>query len=344
METNKERLLPKEFVDAHHHFLDTSNNPFQSFLGSLVPNEIYLPQDYQRDVVEKLLRAGVKTIGSVHVECMPDDGFAEVKWVDSLPGSVRAIVGSVDLSQATADEDLTKLKQASSKLVGIRWILDCVGEFTGNTATHVATSRHDGIDYLRGSAGGYDGQAVPDFEKGFALLEKHNLSFDLQCAPVQLKQAAVLFSKYPNIRVCLDHLGKPRTLLGSDNDTNDNESPDKLELEVWRDGMKAIAANSNIYVKISMLGYAVPGWIKSESRTALMRDLVRETVALFGPNRCMAATNFWKNDALSDSDGLSDLGPDPVTLLKLLAGFLEDYSEEDRNRIFCGTAREFYKF
>ena len=32
--------LPAEFLDAHHHFLDTANNTdFQSFLGSIVPNE-----------------------------------------------------------------------------------------------------------------------------------------------------------------------------------------------------------------------------------------------------------------------------------------------------------------
>jgi predicted TIM-barrel fold metal-dependent hydrolase len=107
--------------------------------------------------------------------------------------------------------------------------------------------------------------------------------------------------------------------------------------------MKAIAALPNAYVKISMLVYGVPGWIQNESRTAFMRDLVRETVALFGPNRCMVATNWWKNAAISDSDGLSDVGPDPVQLLTFLAGFLSDYSEEDRNRKFCGTAREFYR-
>ncbi len=48
--------------------------------------------------------------------------------------------------------------------------------------------------------------------------------------------------------------------------------------------MKAIAALPNAYVKISMLVYGVPGWIQNESWTAFMRDLVRETVALFGPN------------------------------------------------------------
>ena len=169
------------------------------------------------------------------------------------------------------------------------------------------------------------------------------MSFDLQCAPAQLKQAAVLAAKYPKIPVCIDHLGKPRTLLGPDNDTNDNITPDEEELAVWREGMKAMAALPHVYVKISMLGYAIPGWIRTDARQALMRQLVRETVELFGPRRCMVATNFWKNAALSDADGLSDVGPDPVELIKILAGFLDDYSQEDIDRIFCGTAKEFYK-
>jgi predicted TIM-barrel fold metal-dependent hydrolase len=91
-----------------------------------------------------------------------------------------------------------------------------------------------------------------------------------------------------------------------------------------------------------MLGYSVPGWIKSPERRALMRDLVCWTVQIFGPSRCMVATNWWKSAGLSDSDGHSDIGPDPVQLITLLSEFLDDYSHEDQNRIFCGTAREFY--
>ena len=74
-----------------------------------------------------------------------------------------------------------------------------------------------------------------------------------------------------------------------------------------------------------------------------MKDVVRETVQLFGPQRCMVATNFWKNAALSDSDGLSEVGPDAVQLLTLLNDFLSDYSDEDLQWIFCKTAQSFYR-
>lgn len=230
------------------------------------------------------------------------------------------------------------------RVKGIRWILDTVGKFDGGkNATHIATTRHDCIDYLRGSEGGYDGQALPAFEKGFGLLEKFNFSFDLQCAPAQLKAASDLCSRHPNIKVVIDHLGKPRTLLGADTEENrNNTNLDASELAVWREGMKCIAKNKNVYVKISMLGYAIPGWVKTEARLEQMKSLVRETVEIFGPERCMVATNFWKDAAMSDSDGLSDVGPEVLQFLELIYGFLKDYSEKDIDRIFCTTAKEFY--
>ena len=131
---------------------------------------------------------------------------------------------------------------------------------------------------------------------------------------------------------------------GADSEENrDNTTPDEAELALWRKGMKCIAKNPNVYVKISMLGYAIPGWIRTNQRIELMKSLVRETVEIFGPKRCMVATNFWKDAVMSDSDGLSDVGPEIPRFLELIYGFLkDDYSERDLDCIFCNTAKEFY--
>ena len=333
--------LPTEFIDAHHHFIDTKNNPFQSFLAQFVPNETYLPEQYERDVVKSLSAGGVNLVGSVHIESMPDDGIKEVAWVDSLSSSVKAIVGSCDLSSSTVDADLQRLTDASSLVRGVRWILDCVGPFEPGTATHVATTRHNGVDYLRGSHGGYNGEVVPSFKFGYSLLEKHHLSFDLQCAPAQLLQASKLFANFPNIPVCIDHLGKPRMLLGSDDSTRDalNEG----ELQIWRQGMRAMADLPHVYVKISMLGYAIPGWCRTPEKVTLMKHTVREVVEMFGPKRCMVALNWWKDECCSDSDRLSDVGPSPLVFLQYMSDFFQDYSDEDRQRLFVGSAKEFYR-
>ena len=343
--------LPKRFIDAHHHFVDTRSGgenakTFQAFLASLLPDEQYLPHQYTQDVVESLAQHGIVVCGSVHIECMPDDGVQEVAWlhqlsIDDSNCTVQAIVASCDLTRPTVDDDLTQLVQVSTKVKGIRWILDCVGPFEPNTATHVGTLRHNGVDYLRGSHGGYDGDVVPEFEHGFAMLAKHHLSFDLQCAPAQLVQAAALCRRHANVPVVLDHMGKPRTVVGPDDTTN--AEPNEAELLVWRLGMQAMAELPHVHVKLSMLGYAVPGWIQSESRKALLKSLVQQVLGWFGPRRCMAALNWWKNEAVSDSDFLSSVGPTPVQYMEFLVTCLEGYSEEDCDRVFYGTAKEFYR-
>lgn len=341
--------LPVEVFDAHHHFLDTRTNDFQSFLGALVPNDFYLPEDYHRDVVAPLAAAGIKVVGSAHIECLPDDGLPEAQWLDSLNqakdsvSTVDAIVASADLSLPTVEAELKALVKIP-KVKGIRWILDCVGKFDGNSATHIATKRHDGVDFLRGSEGGYQGSVVPAFAKGFGLLSKYNLSFDLQCAPVQLEAAAALLAQHPDVPCVIDHLGKPRMLLGTDTPENASvTTPNETELANWRKGMKAMASVPNAHVKLSMLGYAIPGWTKTQARKDLMKSLVVETIQLFGPQRCMVATNYYKSDAISDADGLSDVGPTPLEFITFLSDCLSSYSEADRRAIFSETAQKFYK-
>ena len=47
------------------------------------------------------------------------------------------------------------------------------------------------------------------WQKNFALLDKHNLSFDLQLYPEQMKEAAEFLSDFPNVPIVIDHAGSP---------------------------------------------------------------------------------------------------------------------------------------
>ena len=353
--------LPKEFVDAHHHFIDTTCDIYKNFLATIAPDLQYLPASYTADVVEDLAKIGVTTTSSIHVEAMPDNGAAEAAWVqrfvdDGKAPTVKAIVGSVDLAAGDAEAQMVALKAAAPAGVvkGVRWMVDCVGKFDGGqTATHVATKRHDGVDYLRGSEGGYDGTTVPAFEAGYAALGRHGLSFDLQCAPAQLVEAAKLAATYPDVPLVIDHLGKPRIILGPDmldgegeseeKKVNPNLTPDAKELEVWRAGMKVMAAVPHVCVKIGMLGYIVPGWVRTPEREAVLRDLVLETVRTFGPNRCMVESNWWANASASDSDFLSDVAPSAAEFIQKLSTWFADFSDEEREMLFSGTAKKFYR-
>jgi len=339
--------LPESFFDPHHHFLETDKTDFHKILKD-VGAPSYFPEHYKFDVQDNLNKIGVNFKGTVHVEAMPDDGYAEVQWIlkaieeDRCP-YVKGIVASCDLALGDVDSKLKELKQSSDLVKGVRWVLDCVGPFEGGkTATHIGITRNRGgaDDYLRG---GEDGGILPSFEYGFSLLSNYGFSFDLQCAPQQLMRAAELCRKYPDIPVCIDHLGKPRTVLGKDEPGNHNLVPDAEELRVWRDGMRAMAAMPQVYVKISMLGYIVPGWIRTKEREAVLRDLVCETIDLFTPKRCMVATNWHIDEALSDAGGLSDVGPSVEELIRKFSSWFEKYTEEEKGHLFCDTAKEFYR-
>ena len=345
-------------MDCHHHFYDTRKNGFSGFLSRFLPEESFLPADYARDVLapiresETLSRRGLRHAGSVHVECMPDDGLSEVEWVESLRTgddgdeprtTVSAIVASCHLAgddPAVVRRKLERLAEVSPRVRGIRWILDCAGPRMDGTrvtnpATHPGNLRHDGIDYLEPGT-----RHAGAFEEGFAVLADLGLSFDLQCAPRQLANAADLCSRHPGVPVVIDHLGKPMQLLGPN---NSEMVPDEAKLDEWRKGMAAMAALPQAHVKISGLGWAVPNWTASARRIDLVKKLCQETVELFGPERCMVATNWHKDAVASDSDGLGDSGPSPDEYLETLLGWFGGLTPDEQRRLFAGTARDFYR-
>ena len=72
--------------------------------------------------------------------------------------------------------------------------------------------------------------------------------------------------------------------------------------------------------------------------------MIQEKVDLFGPDRCMVALNWWKDAAMSDSDGLGSIGPSPLQFIRFLATkCFAKYSADEREMMFVGTAKKFYR-
>ncbi|KAH8045368.1 amidohydrolase [Aureococcus anophagefferens] len=75
------------------------------------------------------------------------------------------------------------------------------------------------------------------------------------------------------------------------------------------------------------------------------RSLVKETVDLFGPDRCMFASNWHINGAVSNSDGADSC---EVTMPELYATFqawVDDWGLDAaaQRALFAGTAAKFYR-
>jgi predicted TIM-barrel fold metal-dependent hydrolase len=155
----------------------------------------------------------------------------------------------------------------------------------------------------------------PRFRDGYRLLSRHGLHYDLQTPWWHLGEAARLAADFPDTLVILNHTGLP----------SDRSVPG---LAAWRDAMAAFADQPNTAVKISGIGVPGQAWTAD-----LNRGVVLETIALFGVNRCMFASNF-PVDSLCG--GFADImnGFKDIT-----AGF----ADNDRTMLFHDNAARIYR-
>ena len=292
-------------IDAHHHLWDLKANyyPFLSdkpephfFLG---PYEAirrnYLPADYLRD------SQGHNVLTTVHCEAEMDRNrqVAETEWltaVNARHGFPGAIVAHAWFHTDNAEEILAA--QAKFPLVrGIR--------------SKPVTSLRPG----EGTPGAPGTMRDEKWLRGFALLEKHSLYWDLRVPAWHLVEAAEVARQFPKVPIVLNHTGFPW---------------DRSEegLATWRRAMEAVARQPNVHVKVSEFGLKDAAWDYESNRR-----VVRETIAIFGIERCLFATNF----------PVAGLRIDYDTLVRSLSRMLADLSPADRDRFFWKNAANFYR-
>jgi predicted TIM-barrel fold metal-dependent hydrolase len=112
------------------------------------------------------------------------------------------------------------------------------------------------------------------WRRGFGALARNGLRFDLQTPWASLGDAARLAADFPGTQIILNHTGLPadRSAEG---------------LAGWKRAMKEFAARPNTAVKISGIGQAGKPWT-----VAANRQIVLDTIEIFGEQRCMFASNF----------------------------------------------------
>ena len=96
----------------------------------------------------------------------------------------------------------------------------------------------------------------------------------------------------------------------------------------WREGMERLAAVPSVFVKLSGLGT----FVHCLDEAHITRT-VRETVELFGPERCLWGSNF----------PIEKLWTDYASLVEGYRKALAHLSPAAREAIFCGTARRLYR-
>ncbi|MEM9964618.1 MAG: amidohydrolase family protein [Asticcacaulis sp.] len=294
----------KRFVDAHVHFWDLSHlrydwlSPPFSDTGpngnvSVIAHN-YGVADYLSDL------AGITVEGAVHIDAgaRADQALLETEWLQKkadAEGLPSAIVAFTALNEAGA-EALLAQHVAHKNVRGIRQILNWHPD-----ANLTYTPR----DLLKDDA----------FHAGYALLGKHNLSFDLQLYPNQMTDAAALAAKHPDIPVIINHLGMPV-----------DRSPGGIGF--WEQGMRQLAALPHVSVKISGLGFGDRNWSIDSTR-----DIVLKTIEIFGTDRAMFASDFPTDKLFANYKNQ----------LAVFDELTSDLSETERDNLFAANALRIYR-
>ena len=153
------------------------------------------------------------------------------------------------------------------------------------------------------------------WKEGFSKLNSLNLSFDLQVWPCQLEDSDNLAKEFGETLIILNHTGCP--LL------NGNKE-DQIE---WYEGMKLLASNENVVVKISGL------FMRGDLEDPHLKEVIENTINLFGTSRSLFASNF-------PVDSLK------ITYRKLWNFFIENtlkYSEAEKEKMFYQNAEKYYR-
>ena len=292
------------FVDAHVHWWDLDHLRYPWLTPPLTddgPNgsvatiaQTYRSCDYLAEA------AGWKVAGAVHVDAgaHPDDALAETEWVEAQAAAADlpvALVAFAALDDPAVEERLT----AHARHGRVRGIRHIVNWHTDQQRTY--TPR----DVTGDEAWG----------RGFATLARHGLSFDLQAYPGQFPALARLLARHRQVPVIVNHLGMPVP------DDPDGQGE-------WERGMAALAALPQVAVKISGFGFVRRPWTVEDARPWVLK-----AIDLFGPDRCMVASDFPTDRLFGDFDGT--LG----AYAEIIAGF----SEDERRAMWGRNADRIYR-
>jgi L-fuconolactonase len=154
-----------------------------------------------------------------------------------------------------------------------------------------------------------------DFQSGIKALARHGLTYDILIYARHLPVAIEFVRRFPNQKVVLDHLAKP--------------SIKSKEIEPWARNIRALAANPNVYCKLSGMVTEADWkhWSEEDLRPYL--DVAFEA---FGADRLMFGSD-WPVCLLAASYG---------RVKEVVEDYTRSLSENEKEKIFGLNAMRFY--
>lgn len=262
-------------VDAHFHVWQQADLPWLS--GPMQPRIFgpYEPirRDYpMTEYLDDRRDTGVERSVYVQANWPVDRAEDEVAWVSSLArdtGWPHGIVGYADMTVGDVRPALDRLT-AYPRMRGIR------------------QQFHWHENPLFRFASGPDVCRDKTVQANVARLADYGWSFDLQVFTGQIPGACELVDACPNVTFILQHAGM---LTDTSQETRED----------WRTQMAQLAKRPKVVSKLSGFGTFI-----HRCDGEHIAWLTRETVALFGADRCLWGSNFPIEKLWTDYSGLLD--------------------------------------
>lgn len=291
------------FIDAHVHLWELGNLRYSWLMppfgeGPAGPTEA-IAVDYGLDAyLADAKHWDVRGIVHIDAGAHPDDALPETHWLQAMADK-RGMPNGIVAFAALNDPKIEALLAAHAAHKNVRGIRHIVGWHPDPAKTYATRD-------VTGDA---------DWQAGFALLKKFNLSFDCQVYPSQLGNMAALIARHPETMVILNHLGMP-ILADSDGEV------------IWREGLQKLAALPNTCIKLSGVGFIHRRWTMENIRRCILT-----AIELFGPARCLFASDF-PTDKLFDTFDAH---------LNAYHAIVADFSEDERRDMFGRNANRVYR-
>jgi len=248
-------------IDAHHHIWRRADLPWLD--GPMQPRIFGPYEPIRRDYpISEYLSdiAGSGVTASVYVQAnwakdAFEDEVAYVQHAADETGFPQAIVGYADF---LVDD--------------VRPKCDRLTKYRGMRGLRMQLHWHANRQYR--FAAEPDLTRNPTLQQNVARLADYGWTFDLQVFAGQMAGAAELAASAPRVIFILQHAG----ML---------EDTSAAGWTQWRAGMRRLAACPNVVSKLSGLGTFI-----HKNDPDHIAAVVRETVELFGPTRCLFGSNF----------------------------------------------------
>lgn len=253
--------LDMPVIDAHHHIWRQEDLPW--LMGPMQPRIFgpyeairrdYTIEEYLADIAELSISRSIY----VQTNWAPEAAVEETRWVQSVAdrhGYPHAIVAYADL----ADPKLPEVLKAHAECPNFRGIRQQLHWHEKPLYRFAERPDIMNDDAWRG---------------GFALVVEMGLVFELQVFTSQMADGARLARDFPDARIVLEHAGM----------LEDGSSAGRA---AWAEGMRLLAEQPNVAVKLSGLGTFI-----HRCSAEHIASIVDETVALFSAERCMYGSNF----------------------------------------------------